>query len=679
MSTAERRGPVLGAARLAAGANGELVSALDGNWGEIVVKTQGALTKKAAAEGAPAADTGRCAAGDARFDPRHHDDPRLPHARASACRSRSAEAEGRRAGARARSQDLRLHRGRLRPQDLHRQRSSGSNSRPSRRCWRSCSAPIARPSASSSCTSPIPRPSSGSRSAWKGPDKEIKFTAEGKKAILNKLIEAEGFEKFLDVKYTGTKRFGLDGSESLIPALEQIIKRGGALGVKDIVLGMAHRGRLNVLTQVMMKPHRALFHEFKGGAYLPRGRRRLGRREVPSRCLVGPRVRRQPGASVADRQSQPSRDRRSGGAGQGARQAGPARRGRWHASSSRPRQTDRSVVMPLLIHGDAAFAGQGVIAECLGLSGLKGHRTGGSIHFVINNQIGFTTSPMYSRSSPYPTDVAKMIEAPVFHVNGDDPEAVVYVSKVATEFRQRFGRPVVIDMFCYRRFGHNEGDEPSFTQPLMYSQDPRPQDDARDSIPSGWWARACSPPKRSTSSRPTGAPSSRPSSRPGRISGPTRPTGSTASGRTCKRADADGPRRGDTGAEIDELVTDRHGADARCRRASTSTRRSSASSTTAWRRSKAARASTGRPAKRWRSARCSPKAIRCGSRGQDVERGTFTQRHSVLNDQDTDETYTPLNNVADQTSSATRSSTRCSRKRRCSGSSTAIRWPSPTR
>ena len=129
---------------------------------------------------------------------------------------------------------------------------------------------------------------------------------------------------------------------------------------------------------------------------------------------------------------------------------------------------DRSKVLPLLIHGDAAFAGQGVVAECFGLSGLKGHRTGGSLHFIINNQIGFTTSPIWSRSSPYPSDVAKMIEAPIFHVNGDDPEAVVYAAKVATEFRQTFGHPVVIDMFCYRRFGHNEADEPAFTQPIMY-------------------------------------------------------------------------------------------------------------------------------------------------------------------------------------------------------------------
>ena len=304
-----------------------------------------------------------------------------------------------------------------------------------------------------------------------GPDKEISFTPEGKKAILAKLIEAEGFEKFIDVKYTGTKRFGLDGGESTIPALEQIIKRGGALGIKDIVLGMAHRGRLNVLTQVMQKPHRALFHEFKGGAFYPDDVEGSGD------------VKYHLGAS-SDREFDGNKVHLSLTANPSHLEiVDPVVLGKARAKQDQhiapdgklvniatDGKPDRSMVLPLLIHGDAAFAGQGVIAECLGLSGLKGHRTGGSIHFVINNQIGFTTSPMYSRSSPYPTDVAKMIEAPVLHVNGDDPEAVVFASKVAIEYRQKFGKPVVIDMFCYRRFGHNEGDEPSFTQPLMYSK-----------------------------------------------------------------------------------------------------------------------------------------------------------------------------------------------------------------
>ncbi len=299
-----------------------------------------------------------------------------------------------------------------------------------------------------------------------GPDKHVDFTVEGKRAILNKLVEAEGFEKFLDVKYTGTKRFGLDGGESLIPALEQIIKRGGQLGLKEIVLGMAHRGRLNVLTNVMAKPHRAVFHEFKGGSYAPddvegSGDVKYHLGASSDRSFDGNDVHLSLTANpshleivnpVVLGKSRAKQDQHS------------AIDGHWIETT----EVDRSKVLPLLLHGDAAFAGQGVVAECFGLSALRGHRTGGSIHFIINNQIGFTTNPRFSRSSPYPSDMAKVIEAPIFHANGDDPEAVVYAAKIATEFRQIFGRPVVIDMFCYRRFGHNEGDEPAFTQPIMY-------------------------------------------------------------------------------------------------------------------------------------------------------------------------------------------------------------------
>src|SRR6059036_449352 len=291
-----------------------------------------------------------------------------------------------------------------------------------------------------------------------GPDKEISFTREGRRAILNKLVEAEGFEKFCDLKFTGTKRFGLDGAESLIPALEQIIKRGGNLGVKEIVLGMPHRGRLNVLTQVMGKPHRALFHEFKGGSANPDAVEGSGD------------VKYHLGAS-SDREFDGNQVHLSLTANPSHLEiVNPVVLGKVRAKQDQHGATPehREMVMPLLISGDAAFAGQGVIAECFGLSGLRGHRTGGSVHFIVNNQIGFTTYPRYSRSSPYPSDVAKMIEAPIFHANGDDPEAVVFAAKVATEFRQKFQRPVVIDMFCYRRHGHNEGDEPAFTQPLMY-------------------------------------------------------------------------------------------------------------------------------------------------------------------------------------------------------------------
>ncbi len=293
-----------------------------------------------------------------------------------------------------------------------------------------------------------------------GPKKEIVFTQEGKRAILRKLAEAEGFEKFLDVKYTGTKRFGLDGAESIVPALEQIIKRGGALGVQEIVLGMAHRGRLNLLCQVMAKPHRALFHEFKGGSFLPD--------EVEGSGDVKYHL----GAS-SDREFDRNKVHLSLTANPSHLEiVDPVVLGKVRAKQDQHdcADDDRRAVLPLLIHGDAAFAGQGVVAECFGLSGLKGHRTGGSVHFIINNQIGFTTYPRYSRSSPYPSDVAKMVEAPIFHVNGDDPEAVVFAARVATEFRQQFQKPVVIDMWCYRRFGHNEGDEPAFTQPLMYKK-----------------------------------------------------------------------------------------------------------------------------------------------------------------------------------------------------------------
>jgi 2-oxoglutarate dehydrogenase E1 component len=305
--------------------------------------------------------------------------------------------------------------------------------------------------------------SDGAQKSWiqeriEGPDKEITFTREGKRAILNKLVEAEGFEKFCDLKFTGTKRFGLDGAEAMIPGLEQIIKRGGALGVVEIVVGMPHRGRLNVLAQVMAKPHRVIFHEFKGGSAMPN--------EIEGSGDVKYHL----GAS-SDREFDNNKVHLSLTANPSHLEiVDPVVLGKVRAKQDQHGATpeDRTMVMPLLIHGDASFAGQGVIAESFGLSGLRGHRTGGSLHFIVNNQIGFTTNPRYSRSSPYPSDVAKMIEAPIFHVNGDDPEAVVFAAKIATEFRQKFQKPVVIDMFCYRRHGHNEGDEPSFTQPLMY-------------------------------------------------------------------------------------------------------------------------------------------------------------------------------------------------------------------
>ena len=303
-----------------------------------------------------------------------------------------------------------------------------------------------------------PEQSSWLKERIEGRDKEITFTREGRKAILNKMVEAEGFEKFLHVKYTGTKRFGLDGGESLIPALEQIIKRGGALGVRDIVIGMPHRGRLSVLANVMQKPYRAIFNEFQGGSFKPEDVDGSGD------------VKYHLGAS-SDREFDGNNVHLSLTANPSHLEAAnPVVIGKVRAKQDQIGDADRTQVLPLLLHGDAAFAGQGVVAECFGLSGLVGHRTGGTIHVVVNNQIGFTTAPHFSRSSPYPTDIALMVEAPIFHVNGDDPEAVVHAAKVATEFRQKFQKDVVIDIFCYRRFGHNEGDEPMFTNPLMYNQ-----------------------------------------------------------------------------------------------------------------------------------------------------------------------------------------------------------------
>ncbi|MDD9733353.1 2-oxoglutarate dehydrogenase E1 component [Mameliella sp. AT18] len=288
--------------------------------------------------------------------------------------------------------------------------------------------------------------------------KEVKFTREGRKAILNKMVEAEGFEKFLHVKYMGTKRFGLDGGESLIPAMEQIIKRGGNLGVKEIVIGMPHRGRLSVLANVMNKPYKAIFNEFQGGSFKPEDvdgsgdvKYHLG--ASSDRTFDGHPVHLSLTANPSHLEA-----------------VNPVVLGKVRAKQDQYHDHDRIQVMPILLHGDAAFAGQGVVAECFALSGLRGHRTGGTIHIVVNNQIGFTTAPHFSRSSPYPTDNALVVEAPIFHVNGDDPEAVVHAAKVATEFRQKFGKDVVIDIFCYRRFGHNEGDEPMFTNPIMYNK-----------------------------------------------------------------------------------------------------------------------------------------------------------------------------------------------------------------
>ena len=298
-----------------------------------------------------------------------------------------------------------------------------------------------------------------------GKDKEITFTDLGKEFILKKLIEAEGFEKYLHKKFVGTKRFGLDGAETVIPAMEQIIKKGGQLGVSEIVIGMPHRGRLGVLASVMGKTYREIFHEFAGGSITPED-------------VVGSGDVKYHLGTSSDRIFDDNKVHISLTANPSHLEAvDPVVLGRVRAKQAhlrtdkgKSREESFNAVMPILLHGDAAFAGQGIVAECFALSGLRGHKTGGTIHIIVNNQIGFTTSPSFARSSPYPSDVAKFIDAPILHVNGDDCEAVIYAARVATEYRQKFNKDVVIDVFCYRRFGHNEGDDPTFTQPLMYKK-----------------------------------------------------------------------------------------------------------------------------------------------------------------------------------------------------------------
>ena len=283
------------------------------------------------------------------------------------------------------------------------------------------------------------------------------FTKRGKKAIYERLVGAETFEQFLHKKYAGTKRFGLDGSESVVPAIEQILKRGSQLGMKEVVIAMAHRGRLNLLYNILNKPFRAIISEF------------LGNQANPEEAGGSGDVKYHMGAS-ADREFDGNNVHLSLQANPSHLEVvAPVVIGRVRAKQNQHNDTnDRLSVLGIVLHGDAAFAGQGIVAETFDFSGLRGYRTGGTIHIVVNNQIGFTTSPNYSRSSPYCTDVAKMVMAPIMHINGDDPEAVVHASRIATEFRQKFACDVVLDIISYRRYGHNEGDEPAFTQPVMY-------------------------------------------------------------------------------------------------------------------------------------------------------------------------------------------------------------------
>ena len=287
---------------------------------------------------------------------------------------------------------------------------------------------------------------------------KTQFTVAGKRAIYRRLLEAEMFENYLDKKFLGTKRFGLVGSESTIPGIEQIIKQCCLVGIEDIYIGTAHRGRLTLLASVMEVPLRAIMTKFQGGS------------DDPNEVLGSGDVKYHLGVS-SDREFDGKKIHLSLTPNPSHLEAvDPVVIGKVRAKQTLTKDKNNEKVIGILIHGDAAIAGQGVVAETFAMSQLRGFRTGGTVHFVINNQIGFTTMPLYGRSAPYCTEIAKIVQAPIFHVNGDDPEAVVHVCRLAAEFRNKFKTDVIVDMFCYRRAGHNEMDLPEFTQPLMYKK-----------------------------------------------------------------------------------------------------------------------------------------------------------------------------------------------------------------
>jgi 2-oxoglutarate dehydrogenase E1 component len=460
-----------------------------------------------------------------------------------------------------------------------------------------------------------------------------RFSTEERKTFLRHLTAAEGLERYLATKYPAQKRFSLEGGDALIPLLDDLIQQGGQRGIEEIVIGMAHRGRLNVLVNVVGKSPQQLFSEFEG-KYDANHMRGSG--DVKYHKGFSTDIRTPAGNVHVALAFNPSH----------LEVVDPVVEGSVRARQQRCNDAKGDKVAPLLIHGDAAFAGQGVVAECFGLTDLKGYRTGGSLHFIVNNQIGFTTYPRYSRSSPYPSDVAKMIEALIFHVNGDDPEAVVFAAKVATEYRQKFQKPVVIDMFCYRRFGHNEGDEPSFTQPLMYKKirahpttleiysrklvgEGVVAEGEVEKMKADWRTRLDAEFEAGQGYKPNKA-----DWLDGRWSG-------------MKAArDADDPRRGNTGVDAAELRD--------IGRKITAVPQGFTVHRTIQRflehRAKAIESGEGID---WATgealALCS--LLKDGHpvrlSGQDSERGTFSQRHSVLFDQNTEERHTPFNHLGD--------------------------------
>ncbi|MCE7993897.1 MAG: 2-oxoglutarate dehydrogenase E1 component [Roseivirga sp.] len=292
-------------------------------------------------------------------------------------------------------------------------------------------------------------------------------SAEKKQRILNKLNEAVVFENFLHTKYLGQKRFSLEGGETTIPALDAIINKGAELGAEEVMIGMAHRGRLNVLANIMGKTYEQIFNEFEGGA-------------TPDLTMGDGDVKYHLGfSSQVDTESGKKVDLKLAPNPSHLEAVNPVVEGFVRAKLDGEYNKDQKKIIPILIHGDAAIAAQGIVYEVVQMGKLEGYNTGGTIHFVINNQVGFTTDFDDARSSIYSTDVAKLVDAPVLHVNGDDPEAVVFCVEFATEYRQKFNRDIFVDMVCYRRHGHNESDEPKFTQPSLYnkiSKHPNPRE-----------------------------------------------------------------------------------------------------------------------------------------------------------------------------------------------------------
>ncbi len=459
------------------------------------------------------------------------------------------------------------------------------------------------------------------------------FSDEGKKAILQSLTRAEGFELFLHVKYPGTKRFGIDGGEAMVPAIEQILKRGGQLGLKEIAIGMPHRGRLNILTNVMGKTFTSMFSLF------------MGKSDNPEGVLASGDVKYHLGAS-SDRDFDGNEIHLSLNTNPSHLEVvDPVVEGKVKAKQIQRGGDDKAQkeVLPLLLHGDAAFAGQGVVAETFLFSGVEGYNTGGTIHFIVNNQIGFTTKPEESRSGFYCTDIAKAAHAPVFHVNGDDPEAVVHVARMAIEYRQRFGKDVVVDMYCYRRNGHNEGDEPMFTSPLMYQKIKKHQTTRqlyaslleREGVLSGDEDKAMKDEFSSQLEKEfKAAEDYKPNS------------ADTLDGRwsDIKLAENKGARRGQTALTDDMVTLLREGL-------ATLPEGFNVNSKIARQlEQKKEMFETGQGFD-WGTA----EAMAFGSllledipvrlSGQDCQRGTFSHRHSVLHDQKNDTLYTPLNNL----------------------------------